>query len=158
MGSPPSPWSDLRFSSLQCLFCLFHPHFPPALQPSYQPQFNSIQLSCSVISDSLQPHGLQHARLPCPNQLLELAQTHVHRVSDPTSLQATFWGPYPPLTPVLMPQLDLNIHWPAGVITSTSHEKLGHCYPGVHSCSPQFGISVSQYLNHLWSPISETPW
>ena len=26
----------------------------------------SIQFSCSVMSDSLQPHGLQHARLPCP--------------------------------------------------------------------------------------------
>ena len=25
------------------------------------------QLSCSVMSDSLQPHGLQHARLPCPS-------------------------------------------------------------------------------------------
>jgi len=24
-------------------------------------------LSCSVVSDSLQPHGLQHARLPCPS-------------------------------------------------------------------------------------------
>ena len=27
----------------------------------------SIQFSCSVVSDSLQPHGLQHARLPCPS-------------------------------------------------------------------------------------------
>ena len=26
-----------------------------------------IQLSHSVMSDSLQPHGLQHARLPCPS-------------------------------------------------------------------------------------------
>ena len=25
-----------------------------------------VQLSCSVISDSLRPHGLQHTRLPCP--------------------------------------------------------------------------------------------
>ena len=25
----------------------------------------SVQFSCSVVSDSLQPHGLQHARLPC---------------------------------------------------------------------------------------------
>ena len=25
------------------------------------------QFSCSVMSDSLQPHGLQHARLPCPS-------------------------------------------------------------------------------------------
>ena len=27
----------------------------------------SVQLSCSVVSDSLQPHGQQHARLPCPS-------------------------------------------------------------------------------------------
>ena len=33
------------------------------------------------MSDSLQPHGLQHARLPSPS-LPELAQTHVHRVDD----------------------------------------------------------------------------
>ena len=25
-----------------------------------------VQFSCSVMSDSLQPHGLQHTRLPCP--------------------------------------------------------------------------------------------
>ena len=29
--------------------------------------FNSVQFSCSVMSDSLQPHGFQHARLPCPS-------------------------------------------------------------------------------------------
>ena len=28
---------------------------------------NSVQSRCSVVSDSLQPHGLQHARLPCPS-------------------------------------------------------------------------------------------
>ena len=27
----------------------------------------SVQFSRSVISDSMQPHGLQHARLPCPS-------------------------------------------------------------------------------------------
>ena len=27
----------------------------------------SVQFSCSVVSDSLRPHGLQHARLPCPS-------------------------------------------------------------------------------------------
>ena len=27
----------------------------------------SVQFSCSVMSDSLLPHGLQHARLPCPS-------------------------------------------------------------------------------------------
>ena len=30
-------------------------------------QFSSIQFSCSVVSDSLQPHELQHATPPCPS-------------------------------------------------------------------------------------------
>ena len=34
------------------------------------------------MSNSLQPHGLQHARVPCPSPLLELAQTQVHWVGD----------------------------------------------------------------------------
>ena len=29
--------------------------------------FISVQFSCPVVSDSLRPHGLQHARLPCPS-------------------------------------------------------------------------------------------
>ena len=28
---------------------------------------SSVQFSCSVVSNSLQPHGLQHARPPCPS-------------------------------------------------------------------------------------------
>ena len=30
----------------------------------------SVQFSCSVVSDSLRPHGLQHARPPCPSPTL----------------------------------------------------------------------------------------
>ena len=46
-------------------------------------QFSSVQFSHSVLSNSLWPHGLQHARLPCPSPILsELTQTHVHWVSD----------------------------------------------------------------------------
>ena len=30
----------------------------------------SVQFSHSVVSDSLRPHGLQHARLPCPSRSL----------------------------------------------------------------------------------------
>ena len=32
----------------------------------------------SVMSDSLQPHGLQHASFPVLHYFLEFAQTHVH--------------------------------------------------------------------------------
>ena len=42
----------------------------------------SVQFSCSVMPDSLQPHGLQHTRLPVHQQLTKLAQTHVHRVGN----------------------------------------------------------------------------
>ena len=42
----------------------------------------TVQFSCSVVSDSLRPHGLQHTGFPVHHQLLELAQTHVHQVGD----------------------------------------------------------------------------
>ena len=48
-------------------------------------EFNSVQFSHSVVSHSLQPHGLQHARLPCPSPTprsfsnsFPSSQTHVH--------------------------------------------------------------------------------
>ena len=44
--------------------------------------FSSVQFSSSVVSNSLQPHELQHARPPCPFQLPEFTQTHVQWVSD----------------------------------------------------------------------------
>ena len=34
---------------------------------SFKSYNSSIQFSCSVVSDSLQPHGLQHNKLPCPS-------------------------------------------------------------------------------------------
>ena len=40
------------------------------------------QFSRSVVSDFLQPHGLQHARPPCPSPTPGFTQTHVHQVGD----------------------------------------------------------------------------
>ena len=34
---------------------------------TFSPSSESVQFSQSVVSDSLQPHGLQHTRLPCPS-------------------------------------------------------------------------------------------
>ena len=46
-------------------------------------EISSVQFSRSVVANSLRSRGLQHARLSCPSpKLPELAQTHVHRVSD----------------------------------------------------------------------------
>ena len=43
-------------------------------------QFSSVQFSCSVMSDSLWPHELQHARPPCPSPT-----PRVHSDSHPSS-------------------------------------------------------------------------
>ena len=32
-------------------------------------QFSSAHFNCSVVSDSLWPHGLQHTKLPCPSPI-----------------------------------------------------------------------------------------
>ena len=49
---------------------------------SYLASSVQFQFSCSVVSDSLQPHELQHARPPCPSPNPEFTQTHIHRVGD----------------------------------------------------------------------------
>ena len=59
-------------------------------------QFSSVQLSHSVMSDSLRPHELQHAGLPVHHQLLEFTQTHVHRVSDVIQPSHPLSSPSPP--------------------------------------------------------------
>ena len=52
--------------------------------------------SHSIVSDSLQPHGLQHARPPCPSLSPEFAQTHVHWVSDTLQPSYPLSSPSPP--------------------------------------------------------------
>ena len=50
-----------------------HQHFSPAY---------SVQFSCSVVSNSLQPQELQRTRIHDHHQLPRLAQTYVPRVGD----------------------------------------------------------------------------
>ena len=40
-------------------------------------------VSCSVVSNSLQPHGLQRARLPCSQDLLEFATLYKRKIEKP---------------------------------------------------------------------------
>ena len=48
-------WKRKGFEEVRIMFCFF---FPDAC---------SVQFSHSVVSNSLQPHGLQHTRIPCPS-------------------------------------------------------------------------------------------
>ena len=76
-----------------------------------------LQFSHSVLSNSLQPHRLQHTRLPCPSAPLELNQGHVHRVSD--AIQPSHSLSSLPLLPSIFPSMNvfstesvLHIRWP----------------------------------------------
>ena len=57
---------------------------------------HSVQFSCSVVSDSLRPHGLQHTRPPVHHELPELTQTHVHWVGDGIQLSHPLSSRFPP--------------------------------------------------------------
>ena len=56
-------------------------------------QFSSVQFSCSVVSDPLGPHELQHARPPCPSPT-----PGVYSNSRPLS-----WWCHPPISSSVIP-------------------------------------------------------
>ena len=99
--------------------------------------------SYSVMSDSLQSHGLRHAKLPCPSLtsltlLLEFAQTHVHWVDDAIQL-------YPPLLPPSPPALSLSQHW---VFSNELALHIG-CLLHVFGCSDFQGIYTCNWYIFL---------
>ena len=73
------------------------------------------QFSHSVVYDSLRPHGLQHARLPCPSPTPGIAQTHVHRVSD-------IIQPFHPLLSPSPPAFNLSQHQGLFQWINSSHQ------------------------------------
>ena len=63
-------WPELMLSinSKPTFFVSFStPQILRALLYNLYLLFSSVQFSCSVTSDSLRPHGSQHARPPCPS-------------------------------------------------------------------------------------------
>ena len=56
----------------------------------------SVQCSCSVVSDSLRPHELQHARPPCPSPTTGVHSDSRHRVSDAIQPSHPLSAPSPP--------------------------------------------------------------
>ena len=82
------------------------------------PGWDSVQFSCSVVSNSLQPHESQHARPPCPSHT-----PGVH--SDSTSIESVMPSshlilcrphlllpPIPPSIRVFSNESTLRMRWP----------------------------------------------
>ena len=78
---------------------------------------SSVQFSHSVVSDSLQPHGLQHARPPCPStnsqSLLKLMSIELVMLSNHIILCQSVLPPSIfPCIRVFSNESALRIRWP----------------------------------------------
>ena len=87
----------------------------------------SVQFSCSVMSDSLRPHGLQHARSPCPSPTPEvypnsspLSQWCHPTISSSVIPFSSHLQSFPASGPFQMSQLFLSEGQSVGVSASTS--------------------------------------
>ena len=88
-----------------------------SMEKSYD-QSSSVQFSHSVVSNSLQLHGLQHASLLCPSPTPGALQTHVHHGGDALQPSHPFCHPLL-LLPLIFPSIRvfsnesvLHIMWP----------------------------------------------
>ena len=77
-------------------------------------QFNSVHFSRSVVSDSLRPHGLEHARPPCPLPTPRI---------DSNSCALSRWC-HPTISSSFVPFSHLNLSQPQGLFqwVSSSHQ------------------------------------
>ena len=76
---------------------------------------SSVQFSCSVVSDSLQPHELQHPRPPCPSPT-----PRFH--SNSTSIKLVMLSSHLILSSPSPPTLNLSQHQGLFQWVSSSHE------------------------------------
>ena len=66
-------------------------------------QESLVQFSCSVMSDSLRPHGLQHARLPCPSPTPRACSDSCSLSCD--AIQPSHFLSFPLLPPSIFPSI-----------------------------------------------------
>ena len=79
--------------------------------------FSSVQFSCSVVSGSLRPHELQHARPPCPSPSPEVHSLMTIESVMPSShlilcRPLFLLPPIPPSIRVFTNESILHIRWP----------------------------------------------
>ena len=104
-----------------------------------QQEDSSFQFGCLVMSDSLQPHGLQHTRPPCPS-----ATSRVYSNSCPLSL----WG-HPIISSSVVPFSSCLQSFPA----SESFHKSQFFLSGDQSIGVSASTSVLPITIQEWSPL-----
>ena len=104
----------------------------------------SVQFRYSVLSDSLWPHGLQHARFPCPS-----TTPRVHPNSCPLS-----WWCHPTISSSLVPFSSCPKSFPA----SGSFQMSQLFTWGGQSIGVSGSTSVLPVNTQDWSPLGWTGW
>ena len=135
----------------------------------------SVQFSCSVMSDSLWPHGLQHARLPCPSPFPRacpnsrpLSQWCHPTISSPVTRFSSCPQSFPASGSLQMSQFftsggrSIGISAPASILPMNIQNWFPLGWTGWISCSlrasqefsptPQFKSINSWVLSLLYSP------
>ena len=106
--------------------------------------FSSVQFSHSVVSDSLQPHESQHARLPCPSPI-----PGVYPNSCPSS-----WWCHPAISSSVIPFSSCPQSLPA----SGSFPMSQLFAWGGQSIRVSASTSVLPMNTQDWSPLGQTGW
>ena len=88
--------NNLRYADDTSLMAESDEELKSFLMKVKQESESAVQFSCSVVSDSLRPYGLQHTTLHCPSPTPKLAQTPVHWVSNTILPSHPLSSPSPP--------------------------------------------------------------
>ena len=106
--------------------------------------FYTVQFSCSVVSDSLRPHELQHARPPCPSPT-----PGIHPNPCPSS-----WWCHPTISSSIVPFSSCPQSFPA-----SGSSQMSQLFT---SGGESIGVSASASLLPMntqdWSPLGWTGW
>ena len=104
----------------------------------------SVQISCSVVSDSLQPHEPQHTRLPCPSPTPE-----VH----PNPCPLNRW-----CHPIISSSVIPFSSFPQSFTTSRSFQTSQFFTSGSQSIGVSASTSVLSMNIQNWSALGWTGW
>ena len=114
--------------------------------------WNSIQLSCSVVSKSLRPHGLQHTRLPCPSLTLRVCSN-----SCPMN-----WWCHPPLSWWCHPTISSSVILFSSYLQSfpaSGYFLMNRFFAsGGHSIGVSASASILPMNIQNWFPLGWTSW
>ena len=110
---------------------------------AFLPKSSSVQFSCSVVSDSLQPHESQHARPPCPSPTPGV-------YPNPCPLS---WWCHPTISSSVIPFSNLQ-----SFLASGSFQMSQLFISGGQSTGVSASTSVLPMNTQDWSPLGWTGW